>query len=103
MNQEAKQTTIERMAYRDDVFIIDGSSFLYRAYYSIRALTTRTGIPVNAVYGFCRMIRKLVDTYNPQYLVLVWDSKGKTVRHEIYEDYKKLDRLHPTTYFNRRS
>ncbi len=102
MNQEAKQTTIERMAYRDDVFIIDGSSFLYRAYYSIRALTTRTGIPVNAVYGFCRMIRKLVDTYNPQYLVLVWDSKGKTVRHEIYEDYKKTRQAAPNDLFQQK-
>ncbi len=80
---------------KDSVFIVDGSSFLYRAYYSIRPLTTRTGTPVNAVYGFCRMIRKLMDTYNPQYLLLVWDSKGKTVRHEIYEAYKDTRQAAP--------
>lgn len=70
------------------IFIIDGSSFLYRAYYSIRPLTTKEGIAVNAVYGFCRMIKKLIDTYKPQYMILVWDTKGKTVRHELYEHYK---------------
>ncbi len=80
---------------KDSVFIIDGSSFLYRAYYSIRPLTTKSGIPVNAVYGFCRMIRKLIDTYNPQYMLLVWDSKGKTVRHELYTAYKETRQAAP--------
>ena len=80
---------------KDAVFIIDGSSFLYRAYYSIRPLTTRTGIPVNAVFGFCRMIKKLIDTYDPQYMLLVWDSKGKTVRHELYEAYKDTRQAAP--------
>ncbi len=80
---------------KDAVFIIDGSSFLYRAYYSIRPLTTKSGIPVNAVYGFCRMVKKLLDTYNPEYMVLVWDSKGKTVRHELYEAYKDTRQAAP--------
>lgn len=80
---------------KDSVFIIDGSSFLYRAYYSIRPLQTKTGIPVNAVYGFCRMIRKMIDSYNPQYVVLVWDSKGKTVRHELYQEYKATRQATP--------
>ncbi len=70
------------------VFIVDGSSFLYRAFYSMPPFTTREGISVGAVYGFCRMIKKLMDTYTPANIVLVWDSKGKTVRHEIYPEYK---------------
>jgi DNA polymerase I len=78
------------------VFIIDGSSFLYRAYYSIRPLSTQDGTPVNAVYGFCRMIKKLIDTYEPQYMALVWDSKGKTVRHELYENYKHARQAPPS-------
>lgn len=86
MNQQTK----------DAVFIIDGSSFLYRAYYSIRPLTTRTGTPVNAVYGFCRMIKKLMDTHNPSSMVLVWDSKGPTVRHELYEPYKNTRQAAPS-------
>lgn len=78
------------------VFIIDGSSFLYRAYYSIRPLTTKAGIAVNAVYGFCRMIKKIIDTYKPNYLILVWDSKGKTVRHDIYPKYKESRQTIPS-------
>lgn len=70
------------------VFIIDGSSFLYRAYYSIRPLHSPDGTPVQAVYGFCRMIKKLIATYEPRFMVLAWDSRGKTMRHEIYENYK---------------
>ncbi|MBA2306586.1 hypothetical protein H0W26_00420, partial [Candidatus Dependentiae bacterium] len=79
---------MDNVNFQDSVFIIDGSSFLYRAYYSIRPLTTKEGIPVNAVYGFCRMIRKMLDTYKPSHMVLVWDSRGKTVRHEVYSEYK---------------
>ena len=80
---------------KDAVFIIDGSSFLYRAYYSIRPLTTKEGIPVNAVYGFCRMIRKILDDYNPSSLLVVWDSRGKTVRHEVYTAYKATRQAAP--------
>lgn len=87
---------------KDSVFIIDGSSFLYRAYYSIRALTTKSGMPVNAVYGFCRMIKKLVDTYGPEYIVVVWDSKGKTVRHELYEPYKQTRQAPPSDLFGQK-
>src|SRR6476646_9116506 len=60
------------------VYLIDGSSFLYRAYYSLRPLHTPAGVAVQAVYGFCRMIKKLIDTFDPSYMALVWDSKGKT-------------------------
>ncbi len=77
------------------VYIIDGSSFLYRAYYSVRPLTTKQGVQVNAVYGFCRMIKKLIDSYDPSHVVLVWDSKGKTVRHELYPAYKETRQATP--------
>src|SRR5215468_1441488 len=70
------------------LFLIDGSSFLYRAYYGLKPLHTPSGIPVQAVFSFCRTIKKLIDTYNPEYIALVWDSKGKTTRHEIFADYK---------------
>jgi DNA polymerase-1 len=78
------------------VYIIDGSSFLYRAYYSIRPLTSKEGVSINAVYGFCRMIRKLMDTHQPSYMLLVWDSKGKTVRHEMYSRYKETRQAMPS-------
>ena len=79
----------------ETVFIIDGSHFLYRSFFSIRPLTTKTGKPVQAVYGFCKMIKKLFDTYNPKYMVLVWDSKGPTFRHEMYDLYKKTRQSMP--------
>lgn len=81
---------------KNTVFIIDGSSFLYRAYYSIRPLHDPTGRPVQAVYGFCRMIKKLVDTFKPNCLVVVWDSPGKTERHEIYTAYKETRQAMPS-------
>ncbi len=80
------------MAPRHDpektVYIIDGSSFLYRAYYAMKPLHTNAGEPVNAVYGFCRMIKKIIDDFSPHYCALVWDAKAKTQRHELYAEYK---------------
>lgn len=81
------------------IFLIDGSSFLYRAYYGLRPLHSLQGEPVQAVYGFCRMIKKLVDTFKPHYLALVWDSKGKTTRHELYEAYKATRDVPPSDLF----
>jgi len=83
-------------------FIIDGSSFLYRAYYSISSLTTKDGIPVNAVYGFCRMIKKLVDSWLPNYIIVVWDGPGKTVRHQMYGDYKATRQAAPSDLFSQK-
>lgn len=89
------------------VFIIDGSSFLYRAYYSIKPLTAiskKTGekIPVNAVYGFCRMIKKLLEENKPEYMLVVWDSKGKTFRHELYTEYKQTRQSPPSDLFEQK-
>lgn len=84
------------------VFIIDGSSFLYRAYYSMQPLNSPAGTPVQAVYGFCRMIKKVLDTFNPSYIALVWDSKGKTTRHEMFPDYKATRRVQPNDLFEQK-
>lgn len=87
----------------ETVFIIDGSHFLFRAFYGIRPLTTKDGTTVHAVYGFCRMIKKLFETYNPRYMVLVWDSKGPTFRHEMYDAYKKNRRAMPDELKNQQA
>jgi DNA polymerase I len=84
------------------LFLIDGSSFLYRAYYSLRPLHTNTGIPVQAVYSFCRMIKKLLATFDPSFIAVVWDSKGKTVRHEMYQEYKATRQEAPTDLFDQK-
>lgn len=81
------------------IFLIDGSSFLYRAYYGLRPLHTPQGEPVQAVYAFCRMIKKLISTFNPSYISLVWDSKGKTTRHEMFPEYKATRQAPPSDLF----
>jgi len=84
------------------VFLIDGSSFLYRAYYGVRPLHTSKGIQVQAVYSFCRMIRKLVSKFGARYIALIWDSKGKTTRHKIYEAYKATRQAPPSDIFDQK-
>jgi len=84
------------------IFLIDGSSFLYRAYYGTRPLHTSKGVPVNAVYSFCRMIRKLISRFKAKNIALIWDSKGKTTRHDMYEDYKATRQAPPSDIFDQK-
>jgi DNA polymerase-1 len=85
------------------IFIIDGSSFLYRAYYGLKPIHTTHGVPVQAVYNFCRMIKKMIDEYNPHYLVIAWDSKGPTERHELFSEYKATRQLPPSDLFEQKN
>lgn len=84
------------------LFLIDGSSFLYRAYYALRPLHTSKGQAIQAAYGFTTMIRKLIERFAPQHMVLVWDSRGKTVRHKIFKDYKATREAPPGDLFEQR-
>ncbi|HET7290057.1 MAG TPA: DNA polymerase I [Thermodesulfobacteriota bacterium] len=70
------------------LYLIDGSSYIFRAYYAIRRLSTSKGFPTNAVYGFASMIFKFLKDYKPGYLGIVFDTKEKTFRDEIYPLYK---------------
>ena len=71
------------------LYIIDGSSYIFRAYFGIRQfLSTSTGFPTNALYGFIHMLQKVVKDEKPDYLAVAFDSKEKTFRHKMYEDYK---------------
>ena len=63
-------------------------SQFYRAYYAIRRLTNREGLPTGAVFGFTNMLRKLVEDEQPDYLAVAMDLPGPTVRHEQFPDYK---------------
>jgi len=69
-------------------YIIDGSSYIYRAYFAIRELSTSTGIPTNAVYGFTQMLLKIIKDKKPDYLAIAFDTKGPTFRHTAYQNYK---------------
>ncbi|WP_297888080.1 5'-3' exonuclease H3TH domain-containing protein [Sulfurihydrogenibium sp.] len=70
------------------LLLIDGSSYLYRAYYALPPLTAPDGTPTGAIYGFVRMLLKLLSTFNTPYIAVVFDRPEKTVRHEIYKEYK---------------
>ena len=70
------------------LYLIDGSSNIYRAYHALRNLTNSKGFPTNAIYGFTSMLVKLLQEHNPQYLGIVFDSQGPTFRHKMYNEYK---------------
>lgn len=70
------------------LFLIDGMSHIYRAYYAIRNLSNSKGFPTNALYGFTAMLRKLIEAQKPDYLGVAMDLEGPTVRHEKFEAYK---------------
>lgn len=70
------------------LLIVDGNSILNRAFYGIRPLSTKEGIPTNAVYGFITILKKHIDALSPDYLACAFDLKGPTFRHEMYEGYK---------------
>ena len=72
----------------ENFFIIDGHSQLYQAYYAITGLTTPKGQPINAVYGFTRMLRKIIKVDKPCYMAIAFDTKGPTFRHIEYKEYK---------------
>lgn len=68
--------------------LIDGSSFLFRAFHAVPPLTNAQGQPTNAIYGVSNMLRKLIQDYNTPYFCVVFDAPGKTFRHELYDQYK---------------
>lgn len=70
------------------LLIIDGNSIVNRAYYGVRPLSTKTGIPTNAIYGFMNIMLKYLDEYNPEYLCVAFDLKAPTFRHKMYDLYK---------------
>jgi DNA polymerase I len=70
------------------LFLIDGMSHIYRAYYAIRNLSSSKGMPTNAIYGFTSMLRKLIKEQKPEYIGVAFDLEGPTIRHERYQEYK---------------
>ncbi|OGW71440.1 MAG: DNA polymerase I [Omnitrophica bacterium GWA2_41_15] len=73
---------------KEKLFLIDGNSYCYRAFYAIKELRNSKGKPTNAVYGFILMLKKLLEKEKPAYLAVAFDLKGPTFRHKQFEDYK---------------
>ncbi|MCF6218801.1 MAG: DNA polymerase I [Gammaproteobacteria bacterium] len=76
------------MKKNNPFILVDGSSYLFRAFHAIRDLSNSRGEPTNAVYGVINMIRKLIREYQPELMAVVFDAKGKTFRNDLYPDYK---------------
>jgi DNA polymerase-1 len=70
------------------IYLIDGTAYIYRAYHAVRGLSNSKGQATNAIYGFTRMLIKLMEDREPEYVGMFFDAKGPTFRHEIYAEYK---------------
>ena len=75
-------------AQKKPLILVDGSSYLYRAFHAMPALTNSKGSPTGAVYGMINMLKRLIADYDPHYMAVIFDAKGKTFRDELYTDYK---------------
>ena len=73
---------------KNPLVLVDGSSYLYRAYYAPPHLTNSKGEATGAVYGVVNMLRSLLTRYQPSHIAVVFDAKGKTFRNDMYSEYK---------------
>ena len=85
---EPNQRACPERSRRERLILVDGSSFLFRAYHAIPPLTNPNGEPTNAVYGVSNMLRKLIADYHSDYITVVFDAPGPTFRNVLYDQYK---------------
>jgi len=76
------------MSEAPPLVLVDGSSYLYRAFHALPPLTSSNGEPTGAVLGVLNMLQKLITEYQPERMAVVFDARGKTFRDEMFEDYK---------------
>ena len=76
------------MATEKPFILVDGSSYLFRAFHALPPLSNSKGEPTGAVVGVLNMLRKLIDEYQPDYLAVVFDASGPTFRDRLYPEYK---------------
>src|SRR5712692_9690383 len=74
---------------RRNLYLVDGSWIIFRAFHVLPPLTTSRGLPTGATYGFVRMLVKLLKEARPTHIAVVFDSPKKTFRDDLFEDYKK--------------
>ena len=82
---------------RRKLVLVDGSNYLFRAFYAIRELSNSKGFPTNAIYGFTTMLMKLLRDQAPDCIAVAFDVKAPTFRHDTYADYKATRRAVPDT------
>ena len=71
-----------------NLILVDGSSYLFRAYHALPPLTNKQGHPTGAIKGVISMIKRLVEGFPAAQVVVVFDAKGETFRNDLYADYK---------------
>jgi DNA polymerase-1 len=71
-----------------EVYLIDGSAYIYRAYHAIAPLSNSKGLPTHAVLGFVNMVKRLIKDRQPEFLAIAFDSRGPVFRHQLYQAYK---------------
>ncbi|TLY28237.1 MAG: hypothetical protein E6K63_08685, partial [Nitrospirae bacterium] len=70
------------------LYLIDGSAYIYRAFFALPSLSNSKGLQTNAIYGFTTMLMKVLREHQPDCLAVVFDEKGPTLRHEEFKEYK---------------
>ena len=73
---------------KEEIYIVDGSSYIYRAYHAIAPLSNNKGVATHAVLGFVTMVKRLIREKKTQYLAMAFDSRGPVFRHRLYDQYK---------------
>jgi len=76
------------MSKDNTLYLVDGSSYIYRAYYAIRHLSSPSGFPTNAIYGFIQMLLKLLKDHDPKHVAVIFDAGRITFRTDLYPEYK---------------
>ncbi len=75
-------------AHSETLYLVDGSGFIFRAFHALPPMARTDGTPVNAVYGFCNMLQKLLTDLKAAHIAVIFDAERKTFRNDIYPDYK---------------
>src|SRR5580704_9609241 len=70
------------------LILVDGSSYLYRAFHALPALANSKNFPTGAIKGIVSMLKVLLNTYQPESIAVIFDAKGKTFRDDLYPEYK---------------
>jgi DNA polymerase-1 len=77
------------MITKKSILLIDGTYYLYRAYYALPLFTNTLGEPIGAIYGIINMIKKILHDHKPKYMIIIFDSPSKNFRHQLFPEYKK--------------
>ena len=90
MSNDLKHTERPDLKQNDpnNLILIDGSGYIFRAFYGLPSMTNENGVPVNAVFGFTKMLLKLIDDFKPIYVAVIFDVARKTFRNDLYDLYK---------------